>query len=74
MVSLSIKELKKFEIIAACLAMEITNAEAATILGVTKRHVKRLKVKVRRHGKLAVVHGLKNKQSNHHKKVMLDEK
>lgn len=60
------REQEKFAVITDCLSGRITKAQAAVILGVSARQIKRLKSKVREEGPLAVVHHLKGKQSNHH--------
>ncbi len=65
-VYLTKREEEKYIVINDCLAGKITKAQAATILGISTRQVKRLKGNVRKNGALAVIHQLKGKQSNHH--------
>lgn len=64
------EEKEKYELIKAALEGEYTNADAAERLGLTIRHVQRLKRKVEEHGISGVVHGLKHQPS--HRK--LDQK
>lgn len=59
------REQEKLAVITDALSGKITKAQAAIILGISTRQVKRLKSKVRESGALAVVHKLKGKQSNH---------
>lgn len=53
-------------VINETLSGSITKAQAAVMLGISTRLVKRLKSKIRENGSLAIVHQLKGKQSNHH--------
>ncbi|PIP74602.1 MAG: hypothetical protein CO135_01525 [Candidatus Levybacteria bacterium CG_4_9_14_3_um_filter_35_16] len=64
--TLTKREEEKLVVINDCLSRKITKAQAATILGISTRQVKRLKSKVRESGTLAVIHRLKGRQSNHH--------
>lgn len=59
------KEQDKLTIISDAQAGKLTNAQAAVMLGISVRQVKRLKSKVRENGALAVIHKLKGRQSNH---------
>ncbi len=68
------KEQKKLAIIQGTLTGKLTNEQAAIMLGISTRQIKRLKKKVREEGTLAVVHGLKGKQSNHHIDLSIKEK
>lgn len=63
---LSIKEQDKLNIINATRDRMITNGQAAKMLGISVRQVKRLKKKIREQGSSAIAHQLKGKQSNHH--------
>lgn len=58
-------EEEKLQIIRQTLNGEITIDQAAIMLGVSPRQVKRLKKKVRLEGSVAVVHRLKGRESNH---------
>lgn len=73
-VSLTSREQEKLTVINDCLKGVITKAQAATILGISTRQVKRLKSTVRKNGGLAVVHQLKGRQSNHHIEKEIKEK
>lgn len=64
-VTLTKREEEKFVVINDCLSGKITKDQAATILGISTRQVKRLKSNVRKNGALAVIHQLKGKRSNH---------
>lgn len=68
------KEQEKLAIIQGTLTGKLTNEQAAIMLGISIRQIKRLKKKVREEGTLAVVHGLKGKQSNHHIDLSIKEK
>lgn len=59
------KEKQKFEVITGLLDRKITNGEAAKHLGLSIRQIQRLKIEVKKHGALAVIHKLKGKPSNH---------
>lgn len=65
---------QKLEVITNLLDRKITNGGAAKKLGLSIRHIQRLKVEVRKHGALALVHHLKGKPSNHklHQAVKLE--
>jgi hypothetical protein len=60
------KEQEKLVIINDLLLGKTTNNQAATMLGISTRQIKRLKKKVCKEGASAVVHKLKGKQGNHH--------
>jgi hypothetical protein len=60
------REQEKLAIINDLLSDKITNEQAATMLGISARQIKRLKKKVRQEGSGAVVHKLKGRQGNHH--------
>lgn len=68
------REEEKLAVINDCLSGKITKAQAATILGISTRQVKRLKSSVREEGVLAIIHKLKGKQSNHHIEEMTRDK
>lgn len=65
-VYLTQKEAERLHIIQQTNAGLLTNEKAALMLGITIRHVQRLKKQIRREGNVAVIHKLKGKQSNHH--------
>jgi len=64
-IHLTQREEEKMTVITDCLSGKITKAQAAIMLGISTRQVKRLKSKVRENGEEAVIHQLKGKQSNH---------
>lgn len=68
------REQEKLAVINDALSGKITKAQAAAMLGISPRQVKRLKSKVRENGALAVIHKLKGKQSNHHIEEEIKEK
>src|SRR5579872_4143378 len=63
---LTSKEKEKYQIIQDCIDGKLTKSQAAVMLGISPRQIKRLKAKVREEGQEGVVHGLKEKTSNHH--------
>ena len=65
-VTLTQKEEEKLSIIYQTIQGTVTIAQAATMLSISPRQIKRLKKKVRTEGEAAVVHKLKGQQSNHH--------
>ena len=68
------REQEKLDIINDLLSHKIKNGQAAAMLGITTRQVKRLKKKVREQGALAVVHSLKGRGGNHHIDNAIKEK
>jgi len=68
------KEQEKLSIIHDAINGTITNGLAATKLQLSLRQIKRLKKKVREEGDAAIIHQLKDKQSNHHIDSTLKEK
>ena len=70
---LSEKQQQKFETITAAIQNKITKGQAAKLLGISPRQVKRLKQNVRAYGKVAVVHKLKGRISNHHIPLLVKE-
>lgn len=72
--SFTSKEQEKLAIINDLLSGKITNNQAATMLGISARQIKRLKKQVRREGAGAVVHKLKGRQGNHHIDEVIREK
>src|ERR1700690_14211 len=64
-ITLSEREQQKLTIIMNALKSKITNGQAAKLLDLSPRQIKRLKQKVRLMGAKAVVHGLTNRKSNH---------
>jgi hypothetical protein len=62
---LSQRELDILKILAPVLQGQRTQTEAARLLGVTPRHVRRLLAKIRDGGDTALAHGLRGRPSNH---------
>ncbi len=63
--TLSEKEQEKLRVIKNAVEGRTTNGEAGKLLCLSVRQIKRLKQHFRREGETAMVHGLKNKKSNH---------
>lgn len=63
---LTAEEQEKLDVINAALRNEVTCDQAAKMLHVSSRQIKRLKKAVQVYGAEAVIHKLKGKQSNHH--------
>src|SRR3989338_57348 len=63
---LTTKEQERLKVIQALLKGEMVNTQAATMLKLSLRQVKRLRKKVKEQGEDAVVHSLKGKVGNHH--------
>jgi transposase-like protein len=61
---MSQKELKKYDIIKKVINKELKGIEAADLLNVTDRHIRRLKMKVKDHGAKGLVHGGRGRPSN----------
>lgn len=68
------REQEKFVVITDALLGKITKAQAAVMLGISTRQVKRLKSRVRENGVAAVIHKLKGKESNHRIEEEIKEK
>lgn len=71
---LTTKEQEKFNVLNTLIKGGMTNAQAATVLRLSLRQVKRLKKKVREKGASAVVHQLKGGGGNHHIDLSIKEK
>lgn len=68
------QEQYKFDVITKVINKEIKPGRAAKLLGISSRQVRRLKISVSDGGQQAVIHGLKEKQGNHHIDPALKEK
>jgi transposase len=55
----------RMEIIEKCYGKIITESNASNLLSISTRQVQRLVRNYREKGKLSLIHGLKNKSSNH---------
>jgi len=71
---LSPKEQQKLSVIQRAIKRELTNAQAAKMLEISTRQVKRLKKKLRIYGSGSVSHQLRGKPSNHHLPPEVKEK
>jgi len=61
---MSLTEIKKYDIIKKVMGKELNGSEAAEMLGLTVRHVRRLKRKVDKNGIKGLIHGNRGKPSN----------
>jgi len=68
---MSRKELGRHEVMSRLISKDIDGTEAAKLLSLTTRHVRRLKAKVTKKGPEGVIHGSKGKRGN---KAMKPEK
>src|SRR5947209_4912435 len=64
-IAMSQKERDALKVLHAVLRGERTQAEAARLLDLSARHVRRLRAKLRDGGDAALVHGLRGRPSNH---------
>lgn len=64
LITMTPKELSRYEVIKRLLAKEINGAEAAKQIGLTIRQVKNIKAKVKQHGVKGIIHGLRGKPGN----------
>lgn len=72
-IQLTTKEQTRLDLINAVLGGKMTNSQAAAMLGLSLRQVKRLKKKVKEQGGHAVIHQLKGQAGNHHLAKSLKE-
>jgi len=70
-ITMSQKEIKKYDIVKKAINGEINSTEAAKLLKMTTRHIRRLKGKIRSSGMKGLAHGNRGKISN---RRMADEK
>jgi len=64
-ITMSQKEVKKYDIIKKVINKELKGSEAARLLGLTARHVRRLKRRVKESGIKGLIHSGRGKPSNH---------
>jgi hypothetical protein len=64
-ITMSLPEVKKYDIIKKILSKELNGSEAAELLNLTTRHIRRLKKKVKERGIKGLIHGNRGKLSNH---------
>lgn len=63
-ITMSLPEVKKYDIIKQVINKELNGSEAAELLNLTVRHIRRLKKKVDKNGIKALVHGNRGKPGN----------
>jgi hypothetical protein len=63
-ITMSLPEVKKYDIIKKLISKELNGSEAAELLGLTVRHIRRLKGKVADKGIKALIHGNRGKPGN----------
>lgn len=63
-ITMTPKELSRYEVIKRLLKKEINGTEASKQIGVSVRQVRNLKAKVKKRGVKGVIHGLRGKASN----------
>lgn len=63
-ITMSAKEIKRYDVIKKLINKELNGSEAAEVLRLSVRQIKRLKVKVRERGAAGLVHGNRNKTGN----------
>lgn len=67
------EEQYRFTVITKVIDKEMKPGQAAKLLGISTRQIRRLKIAVQDDGIAAVVHGLKGKQGNHHIDLSIKE-
>jgi len=65
LITMSAKELDRFQIIKKLIDKHLNGPAAARLLGLTTRQIRRLKAKVSRHGAQGLIHGNRGRASNH---------
>lgn len=63
-ITMSLTEVKKYDIIKKVMSKELNGSEAAELLNLTTRHIRRLKKKVEENGIKALAHGNRGKPGN----------
>lgn len=63
-ITMSAKELDKYEVIKRLLRKEVNGTKAAHLLNLTTRHTRRLKAKVKKQGASGLIHGNRGRISN----------
>lgn len=64
LITMTPKELSRYEVIKRLIAKEINGTEASKQLDLSIRQIKRVKVKVKKHGVKGIIHGLRGQPSN----------
>lgn len=65
-ITMSQKEISKYDIIKKLIQKELNGTEAAKLLKLSVRHVRRLKNKVKNNGIRGLIHGNRGKEGNRH--------
>lgn len=63
-ITMSLPEVKKYDIIKKVISKELNGSQAAGLLNLTTRHIRRLKKKVDQDGIKALIHGSRGKPGN----------
>jgi len=63
-ITMSLSEVKKYDIIKKVISQELNGSEAAGLLSLTVRHIRRLKGRVNKDGIKGLIHGNRGKPSN----------
>lgn len=63
-ITMTSKELTKYDIIMECINQKINGTEASKKLGLSTRQVRRIKAKVKKRGAKGIIHGNRGKTSN----------
>ena len=63
-ITMSLPEVKKYDIIKKLISQELNGSQAAGLLNLTTRHIRRLKKKVDKNGIKALIHGNRGKPGN----------
>ncbi|MDP8297039.1 MAG: ISNCY family transposase [Candidatus Orphnella occulta] len=71
---MSMKELKRIPVISSVINKQITQKEAAGILGISRRQIIRIVIKVKQHGDISLIHKTRGKPSNRRKPVKIKSK
>lgn len=69
---MSLKEVKKYDIIKKLISKELNGSEVSELLRMTVRHIRRLKRKVEQYGIKGLIHGNRDRISN--RKIPDEEK
>ena len=64
-ITMSQKEVKRYDIIKKTINKEINSTEAAKLLGLSTRQIRRLKARVKKFGIKGLIHGNRGRISNH---------
>lgn len=63
-ITMSHQEIKRYDIIKKLISQELNGSEAAELLGLSVRHIRRLKGRVRRYGAAGLTHANRGQTSN----------